>query len=206
MKSFEKFFDAFFYFINPKPIFMTTLKDFIDCKLPSFILRLNGSNGFKKDFPVHNHILKYSKRLEKALYLDCELNNPILTFPINKDKNFNNENTINTNKNKKLWKDLEVLKVQEIIKYIQEKGWEVILLPHSFHSTDILANDYEFLKKCLLPWVKIASSMQEVYKYYSQKKLDLCLAERLHSMILSEVYSIPFVWFVYGKKTQELLK
>ena len=96
--------------------------------------------------------------------------------------------------------------IHELIKYIVSAWWEVILLPHSFHRTDILANDYEFLKQFVRDWVNIASSMQETYDYYVQKKLDICLAQRLHSMILSEVYNIPFVWFVYGKKTEELLK
>jgi polysaccharide pyruvyl transferase WcaK-like protein len=36
--------------------------------------------------------------------------------------------------------------------------------------------------------------------------MDLCLAMRLHSMILSQVYEIPFVAFSYSKKTEELVK
>ena len=61
------------------------------------------------------------------------------------------------------------------------------------------------LKEFTRDSVIIPPTMHETYEYYSQKKLNLCLAQRLHSMILSEVYEIPFVWFIYGKKTKELL-
>ena len=112
----------------------------------------------------------------------------------------------NKQTNKKLWKDLEILKIKEIIRYIQKERWEVILLPHSFHTTDKLANDFKFLIKCKIKWVKISNSMDETYNFYKNNKLDLLFAERLHSMILSEVYNIPFVWFMYWRKTKELLR
>lgn len=161
--------------------------------------------------PVFNDNLKY-KRNKKACIKTIEASK--FTLEDIKDINFEKKKVwiafrsgfFNNQKNKKLWDDLEILKIKETINYIEESWWKVILLPHSFHKTDILANDYEFLQKCKLPWAKIASSMQEVYNYYSQKKLDLCLAERLHSMIFSEVYNIPFVWFIYWTKTKELLK
>jgi len=93
--------------------------------------------------------------------------------------------------------------VNEIIDYILKKWWEVILLPHSFHKTDYLANDYLFLN--INQKVRIVSSMQDVYNKYIYKEFDLCLAMRLHSIILSQVYWIPFVWISYSKKTDETL-
>jgi hypothetical protein len=66
-------------------------------------------------------------------------------------------------------------------------------LPHSFHKTDILANDFEFLKQFLNSDVEIAENMQEVYDFYKNKKMDLCISMRLHSMILSQVYEINYI-------------
>ena len=54
--------------------------------------------------------------------------------------------------------------------------------------------------------VYVAKNLDEVYSFYTEKKLDLSLAMRLHSMILSQVYEIPFVAFSYSKKTEELVK
>ena len=48
--------------------------------------------------------------------------------------------------------------------------------------------------------------MQETYEQYKNKKIDICLSQRLHSMILSNVYGIPFIWISYSKKTDEFLK
>jgi polysaccharide pyruvyl transferase WcaK-like protein len=36
--------------------------------------------------------------------------------------------------------------------------------------------------------------------------MDLVLAMRLHSIILSQVYNIPFIWISYSTKTDEVLK
>jgi polysaccharide pyruvyl transferase WcaK-like protein len=47
--------------------------------------------------------------------------------------------------------------------------------------------------------------MQETYDFYKNKKLDIVLAQRLHSIILSQVYEIPFVGISYSKKTSEIL-
>ncbi len=113
---------------------------------------------------------------------------------------FNNQN------NQRVAINMDILKVKELIYHIEDNGWEVILLPHSFHKTDALANDFDFLSKCMSDKTKISNSLEETYNYYSQKKLDLCLAERYHSIILSEVYWINYIWFSYSNKTSELLK
>ncbi len=99
-------------------------------------------------------------------------------------------------------------KIIEIIDYLLEKKAKVILLPHSFHKTDDLANDFKFLNKFLRinEPVLIVDSMEDVYTKYIYKEFDLCLAMRLHSMILSQVYSIPFVAISYSTKTDEVFK
>jgi polysaccharide pyruvyl transferase WcaK-like protein len=96
--------------------------------------------------------------------------------------------------NKKIW---------DLINLILEKWWEVILLPHSFHKTDILANDSEFLKQFLREKVSITNSMQETYEIYKKNLIDICVSMRLHSMILSQVYDIDFISISYSYKTSE---
>jgi polysaccharide pyruvyl transferase WcaK-like protein len=102
---------------------------------------------------------------------------------------------------------LEEGKINELITYLLKKNAEVILLPHSFHKTDILANDYSFLSKFLRinEKIRIINSMEEVYKKYIYKEFDISIAMRLHSIILSQIYWIPFVWISYSTKTDEIL-
>ncbi len=110
------------------------------------------------------------------------------------------------NKNQKLNKKLEEWKINEIINYILQNSWEVILLVHSFHSSDTKSNDYLFLTKFAnKKWVYITQDIYETYLYYKKQKIDLCLSMRLHSMILSQVYEIPFIWISYSRKTEEFL-
>ena len=101
---------------------------------------------------------------------------------------------------------MEEWKLREIINYITTNGWKIVLLPHSFTKTDNLSNDHIFLSKFVWDKVKIKNSMQEVYKTYKNKQIDICFSMRLHSVILSHVYEIPFVWVSYSKKTDEVLE
>lgn len=103
--------------------------------------------------------------------------------------------------------ELEVLLIKEIIEFIQKAKWKVVLLPHSFHKKDVLSNDFKWMKLILkkTKWVERAKSMKETYSYYSEKKVDIVLAQRLHSIILSQVYEIPFVGISYSRKTKEIL-
>lgn len=97
--------------------------------------------------------------------------------------------------------------IKEMIDYLVKQGAFIVLMPHSFHKTDILANDYEFLKR-FDNWdssIILKKDMKEVYKVYTDKEIDFCFAMRLHSIILSHVYEIPFIWISYSKKTDEVL-
>jgi len=104
-----------------------------------------------------------------------------------------------------LWMKSYEQNIKEILNYIVSEWWELIYLPHSFHESDREANDYEFLK-----WFEIkgyiSESMKETYGFYLQKKIDICLAQRFHAMILSEVYEIPFIGMSYSQKTKSLLE
>lgn len=102
------------------------------------------------------------------------------------------------------WKlNNEMSEINWLIDLIISKWWEIILLPHSFHEKDILANDYEFLKQFLREKVIITNSMQETYEVYKKNVLDICISMRLHSMILCQVYDIDYISLSYSKKTSE---
>lgn len=108
----------------------------------------------------------------------------------------------------KLDSRFEEWKINQLINYILKNGWEIVFLPHSFHKTDLIANDFLYLESFLRKWeekMTICNSMQEVYDCYKNKSIDICLAMRLHSIILSQVYEIPFVWISYSTKTDEIL-
>ncbi len=94
----------------------------------------------------------------------------------------------------------------ELCSYIESQGGAIVFLPHSFHTTDIQANDYEFMKQFLTPSRKICENMQEVYEMYQKHEVDVILSMRLHSIILSYVYDIPQIVLSYSQKTEELLK
>lgn len=99
------------------------------------------------------------------------------------------------------WNDfIEKTIIKDIIDKILTSWWKVYLIPHSFHSIDKKANDYLFLKDFLSENIFISKNMLETYEIYKNKKIDICLSMRLHSMILSQVYGINFVWIKYSSK------
>ena len=107
-----------------------------------------------------------------------------------------------------------------ILEYIIDNWGELIFIPHSFHKTDILANDYIFLSNFFKKlqskyWeqishnkikISICKTLEESYWVYKTKKIDINFAQRLHSIILSQVYGIEFVWISYSQKTDEILR
>lgn len=101
---------------------------------------------------------------------------------------------------------MEEWRIREVINYLVWEWAQVVLLPHSFHDSDDLANDFLFLTNFVWEtWVSIKQDMNEVYETYKNKEIDICIAMRLHSIILSHVYEIPFIWLSYSTKTDEVL-
>lgn len=101
---------------------------------------------------------------------------------------------------------MEEWRIREVINYLVWEWAQVVLLPHSFHDSDDLANDFLFLINFV--WeegVSIKQDMNEVYEAYKNKEIDICIAMRLHSIILSHVYEIPFIGLSYSTKTDEVL-
>ncbi len=104
--------------------------------------------------------------------------------------------------------------IYEILEFILRKNSKIIFIPHSFHKTDIKANDYIFMldfyeKLWKVFWFQnfeICKTLEESYKIYLDKKININIAERLHSIILSYVYNIDFIWVSYSKKTDEILE
>ena len=95
--------------------------------------------------------------------------------------------------------------IASLLEMIVERGWELIYLPHSFHESDNQANDQHFLSSFPNKWY-ISESMKETYSFYVQGKIDICLAQRFHAMVLSDVYEIPFIGMSYSQKTKSLLE
>lgn len=101
---------------------------------------------------------------------------------------------------------MEEWRIREVINYLVWEWAQVVLLPHSFHDSDDLANDFLFLTNFVWEtWVSIKQDMNEVYETYKNKEIDICVAMRLHSIILSHVYEIPFIGLSYSTKTDEVL-
>lgn len=101
---------------------------------------------------------------------------------------------------------MEEWRIREIINYLVLEWASVVLLPHSFHENDDLANDFLFMSNFI--WeegVSIKENMMEVYEAYTKKEIDICVSMRLHSIILSHVYEIPFIGVSYSTKTDEVL-
>lgn len=97
--------------------------------------------------------------------------------------------------------------MDNIIQYVLSKNGKIIFLPTSFHKTNDSSNDYIFLKKYADKYkLDIASNMWQTYNYFRKKKVDLTFSMRLHSIILSQTYSIPYLAISYAKKTEEILK
>jgi polysaccharide pyruvyl transferase WcaK-like protein len=103
-------------------------------------------------------------------------------------------------------KRIETWLVSELCECIEKKWGQVLFLPHSFHQTDILANDYIFMKHFLTTEREIYASLWEVYTAYSHKIPDIIITMRLHSIILSYVYGIDQIVLSYSKKTDEVIK
>lgn len=109
---------------------------------------------------------------------------------------------IGKSKNRELEKHL----IEELLKYIESQGGKIVLLPHSLHSSDIIANDYAFMKQFLTNDREIYASLGEVYTAYTHKMIDILISMRLHSIILGYCYEIPQVVLSYSQKTDEVLK
>ena len=101
---------------------------------------------------------------------------------------------------------IEKLLIEELCQYIEKQWWKVVFLPHSFHHSDELANDCEFMKQFLNYEREIYVSLWEVYTAYTHKILDIVISMRLHSIILSYVYGIDQIALSYSQKTDEVIK
>jgi|GEM_PF-360422 len=100
---------------------------------------------------------------------------------------------------------LKTQDVYRMINFLQREHFSIYLLPHSFHPTDKLANDYLFLKEFATKYdLPISKNMQESLEMYYQAKL--VIAMRKHSMVLSIQHQIPFIGLSYSQKTHNLLK
>lgn len=110
---------------------------------------------------------------------------------------------------RRLWIENEIDNWRKIIKDISSKYKKIVFIPHSFHKIDKMSNDLIFINE-ILEWVDIRNyiiceDIKSSYEVYKIRQIDICIAERLHSMILCQVYDIPFVSLSYADKTENFL-
>lgn len=96
--------------------------------------------------------------------------------------------------------------IKSLIKKIENDWWKVILIPHSFHKTDPVSNDFDFLKKFSSEKVRITNNLKESHKIYTDKEIDMLIWMRLHSIILAYTYWISCVPISYSDKTDSIIK
>lgn len=131
------------------------------------------------------------------------LPDPVFSYENNKKQN---------DKSKLIWISLrhkylkdEENNIKQIILYLSKKGYNITFISHSIHEEDKLANDYlllrDFAKKYNL-W--ITRTIKETLSIYPNLKFVVWM--RLHSLVLSTIFQIPFISINYWAKTDELLK
>lgn len=116
-----------------------------------------------------------------------------------------------TKKEKIIWISLrrwylkrEQENIKQILLYLTRKGYKLILLSHSIHQKDVLADDYIFLRSFALKYnIEITKDIKTTLKSY--EKLDYVIWMRFHSVILSIINNIPFLSLNYSKKSEELI-
>jgi polysaccharide pyruvyl transferase WcaK-like protein len=97
--------------------------------------------------------------------------------------------------------------MREIIEILLAQKAKIILIPNSIHPLDKSSDDYLFLNTFAQTYnLEILENISKSYTAYKERKIDICFAMRLHSIILSQVYDIPYIAFSYSKKTDEILK
>lgn len=129
------------------------------------------------------------------------------------DPVFSYENSKKLNdKSKLIWISLrykylkdEENNIKQIILYLSKKWYDITFISHSIHEEDRLANDYlllrDFAKKYNL-W--ITRTIKDTLSTYPNLKFVIWM--RLHSLVLSTIFDIPFLALNYWVKTDELLK
>lgn len=141
---------------------------------------------------------------QKSSYLQASLKTS--DFQVSELYKYNFENkTVGLALRSWFLKDEEVV-IKNIVHFITQSWGKVVFLPHSFHLTDVKANDKVFLETFVTQNTLLKTHMQEVYEVYQKKHIDFCISMRLHSMILSQVYGIPFVSLQYAQKTEIFTK
>lgn len=95
--------------------------------------------------------------------------------------------------------------ISGMIEWLQARGYDPVLICHSAHPDDSASDDRTFLLAFARKYhLAIAQTNEEALACYPY--LDFVIAMRLHSLILSVRYGIPFLALSYSGKTNELLE
>lgn len=99
----------------------------------------------------------------------------------------------------------ELENIEKIITFLMAHEYEPVLLSHSFHEDNRVANDALFLAPLQTKYsLHATKNIQETLETY--KELEFVIGMRLHSLILAFVHAIPFFALSYGKKTDEFIR
>ncbi len=176
-------------------------------------VRDNYSNKLLKQINIKSNIILDPVFYDNINNKNQVNNNYLIKSIISKDFSVDLIKTIDF-KEKRVWLALrkwfmwidEIKKIKDLIIFLLQKKAKVILLPHSFHKNNQDSNDYVFLKQFIWKGVGITKDLEETYNIYKNKQIDICFAERLHSIILSQIYKIDFIAISYNSKTTETIK
>ncbi len=184
-------------------------------------LNFSEKTQVEKD-PVFFDNISFQSEVDTAHYLDSSIITPDLTLT-NVQKIINAPNSFFAWKamsGMNIWIAVRQQNIQnyrdniiEICTFLQ-KMWAILtFIPHSFHPNDPQADDFEWLNsikiECQTLWreeIRICTTLEESYNIYQEQKVDYILAQRLHAIILSHVYWIPFLAISYSQKTQEIIE
>lgn len=94
------------------------------------------------------------------------------------------------------WEELK-----KFIRFLDEKNFEIIFISHSFFGKKE-HNDIKIVEHYFGNVYKITTTMEETMKMYEE--LDMVIAMRFHSVLLSAQHGIPVLIIPYGPKIQSL--
>ncbi|MCD5380559.1 polysaccharide pyruvyl transferase family protein [Candidatus Gracilibacteria bacterium] len=192
---------------------LSIIKNVSIIKDPVFFDNYNGEENTEDEYLINT--------LNKTFLTDC-----LQSKNLNID-NFKNIIDINDISGKTFGISLRKMNIDNyfenilsVLNYIVDNNGSIIFIPHSFHKTDEVANDYIFQNELYSELgkkyntqisnkklqISICKNLEESYGMYKSKKIDINLAQRLHSIILSQVYGINFIGISYSQKTDEVLK
>ena len=98
----------------------------------------------------------------------------------------------------------EMRMIEEMIRFLTRKGYQIVFLSHSLHRVDAHSDDVGFVLDIARRYhIPITTSLARTFAWYPH--ISLLVGMRLHSLILASVHGIPMIPISYSPKTDALL-